>query len=569
MAVLSLASRRRTEQDNPDLAVIRQLDELTRLASEERDKQLGNGFFSELRRFFSLDSAATAWTSPNFRPKVQIPELQVMLLNEATDISDASPRIFLLNGGKRDERRETAFQEHWRQMHFNNRLLEVDIWALFAGTGFAQVGFDPDARRGRGEVWIASRDPDTVYVDPASRDPKHWVYLQFVDTMYLDEVRRRWPEKGYLIQPRRGATFSLGTSEVNPSFRLTTGPMRYASSYGGSRQIEPNPIVNVRHTFIHDYTTEEISKEERERMAELLGPLVTVPKYKPKWPNGRYLIDCEEIILADGENPYPLGRFPIIPFHGMPSLGSFWAPPGIRYTRGLQFLAERMLTQTFENAVRLNNGVWFIHEDTGITADDFGGIPAEIRVINRGSQFPDVKWPQPMPQHMTQIPQLLLDKQKELLGFSGARGGQQGNGNIGPDLMDASIIESSRLTRLRMRILSESVQDLAEMVFYTMARYYNDYRFPRFDNGRNEPDLITWSSIATTYDNYDVYLDPASVYAVSASAMRRLVLALLDKGHLPLKFALEMLDIPGADEMAEAQEQSMQLAALTKLKRPR
>jgi hypothetical protein len=324
----------------------------------------------------------------------------------------------------------------------------------------------------------------------------------------------------------------------------------------------------VRHTFIRDFTTEEIPKEERERMAEQLGPLVTPPKHKPRWPNGRYLIDCEEVLLADGENPYPLGRFPIVPFHGMPSLGSFWAPPGIRYTRGLQFLAERMLTQTFENAVRLNNGIWFIHEDTGIIADDFGGIPAEIRVINRGSPVPDVKWPNAMPQHMTQLPEMLLAKQKELLGMSGARSGQQGPGNISPDLADTSIIEGSRLTRLRMRILSESVQNLSELVFYTMARYYDDYRFPKFDN-KGGTSFITWNSIATVYDDYDIYLDPASVYAVSASSMRRLVLALLDKGHLPLKYALEMLDIPGHNEIAEAQEQQQQLAALTKMKRPR
>lgn len=565
---LAFSRRREPEAENPDLIIIRQLDELLRLSKEERDKQLGEGFFADLRRFYGMDSASNAWTSPNFRPRVQIPDLQVALLNEATDISDASPRIFLMRSGKRDGQRETAFQEHWKQMHFNNRLMEVDIWALFAGTGFAQVGYDPEARRGRGEVWIESRDPDTVFPDPATRDPSKWLYVQYVDTMYIDEVRRRWPEKGHAVRPRRGSTFSLGTAEVSPSFRTPPGPMRYASAYGGNRQVEPNPIVNVRHTFIRDFTTEEITKEERERMAEQLGPLVNPPKHKPRWPNGRYLIDCEEVLLADGENPYPLGRFPIVPFHGMPSLGSFWAPPGIRYTRGLQFLAERMLTQTFENAVRVNNGVWFIHEDTGISADDFGGIPAEIRVINRGSQVPQCVWPTALPQHMTQLPEMLLTKQKELLGMSGARGGQTGQGNTSADLADYSASESSRMTRLRMRILAESVQNLSELVFYTMARYYDDYRFPKFDNNGGTS-LITWSSIATVYDDYDIYLDPASSQAISASSMRRLVLSLLEKGHIPLKFALEQLDFPGANEIAEAAEQQNQLAALVKLKRPR
>ena len=111
-----------------------------------------------------------------------------------------------------------------------------------------------------------------------------------------------------------------------------------------------------------------------------------------------------------------------------------------------------MWTQLYENAVRLNNGTWFIGENTGIDPEKFGGMPGEVQTINANSiREIELKFPPAMPQHFTQLPQLLLDKQRELQGFTDARSGQPGAGNISPELFDASIMRAKGLTQLRGR----------------------------------------------------------------------------------------------------------------------
>src|SRR5271170_1281387 len=211
------------EAESPDVALIRQLDALQDAACQERDRRLGSGWFEEVRDIYNVNPAT--YSAPTFRPRVIIPKLQTLLLNEATDLSDALPRVFIMHKQERDKIREKAYQENWRQSCFNNRLLECELWGLFGGTGFAQVGFDPFARRGKGEVWIESRDPDTVYPDPSTKDFNRWSYVQFDDKMYVDEVRRLWPETGGRVVPRRGINPPLAGTVAGTSVQFTPGPM--------------------------------------------------------------------------------------------------------------------------------------------------------------------------------------------------------------------------------------------------------------------------------------------------------------------------------------------------------
>ena len=55
-------------------------------------------------------------------------------------------------------------------------------------------------------------------------------------------------------------------------------------------------------------------------------------------------------------------------------------------------------------------------------------MPGEVQIINANSRMPEQKLPESMPQQMTQLPQLMFDKQKELQGFTDARAGKPGAG---------------------------------------------------------------------------------------------------------------------------------------------
>lgn len=562
MAITNI--KRETAQESPDLTITRQIDELERISQEERDNTLGDDWFQEVRDFHSLTGRFPA--SPTFRPRVVVPQLQTLMLNEATDLSDQQPKIFIMKDGKRDRQAEDGFTEHWRQQYFNNKIFLAELWGLYCGTGFIQVGFDPEAKRGQGQVWMEVRDPSTVFPDPGSADPEQWVYVILKDRMYIDEIQRLWPENGYRVHPRN----VLGRASAPPDgfdigLKLPDGPM---SISGGIPTIKPSGDgrLTVRHLYIRDYTSMDIPKEDVERIQSQLGALIPAPQRKLRWPNGRWIVECDGIVLADGDNPYPFRSWPIIPYHAMPTLGSFWCPPPVRYTKGLQELAERHLTQNFENAVRTNNMIWFIDERTGLRAEEFGGIPAQVCIINANSPVPECKYPQAMPAHMTQAPQQLLTLQKELQGFTPARAGQQAPGNVGADLNDASIFQSQFLTRMRARMMAESVQRTAELVFWTMRNLKQGTQFISQDSG--DVKLTAWPELGPIED-YDVYLDHTSIRPMSAAAMRTLVMGLLKEGHMPLGRALEALEFPDSAEIAAEVKEELQLSALSKLKRPR
>src|SRR5580698_11082824 len=174
-----------------DRSMCKQLDELERISSAERDKHLGREYFRDIKEFYQLNDEHRNW--PSYRPSVRIPQLQSLVLNEATDITDASIKVYITNEGKRDDAREKYYQANWRQGCYNNRILESVIWAMLTNLGFLQVGFSPSARRGKGVTWLESRDPETVKPDPFCKSDADWSWVQWDDWMYIDEVRRRWP----------------------------------------------------------------------------------------------------------------------------------------------------------------------------------------------------------------------------------------------------------------------------------------------------------------------------------------------------------------------------------------
>lgn len=556
---------------NPDKVVTRQLDELERISKQERDKHLGKEYFQDIKDFYALDDARPQLS---YRPSVSIPQLQTLVLNEATDITDASIKVYITNEGRRDEAREKYYQANWRQGSYNNRILESIIWAMLSNLGFLQVGFSPSARRGKGMTWLESRDPETVMPDPFCKSDADWSWVQWYDWMYIDEVHRRWPDRGKLVRAKMyaGSADPYGQADTTLDYPEYS-PMSNQGNEPNKKIFRDNR-VRVRNTFLFDNTREKV---ESYAGGESEAKGLVHPRFGYKYPDGRWITDTEDVVLADGNNWCPQlpdderGTFPLVRISAMPTIANFWGPPPIKLTRSLQALAERLYSQAFENIVRTNNGVIVYEANTGLDPNGFGWLPGEVLVINSGTKPPVVINPQQLPQHVFQFPASLLSLQKELQGFSEARQGQSGGGNVSSDLFDATLWQSHYQTRLRGRLLSESVQRLAQIVWYVDARYKSVADKMFVPNAKKDEDSVAnWEPIeADSMDKYDAHLDPGSLKIVSAGAMRSVVAALSKTGIIPTKTVLETFDIPAASEIAEENYQEKAMAAMGKLKKPR
>jgi len=538
-----------------------------RQSDEARNKALGENAFSEAEALYSLKGPTGE--VPSFRPAVSVPELQKIILEDSNRISDVSPQVFIFKKGDREEEREKALQAQWQQARVNYHTLFATTTSRYCGTGFLQLCYSPDLRNGKGGLWVKSRDPRTVGFDPTTDYEFDPSYLYFEDWMHIEEIRKRWPltSKNLKISGAGSTSATLSQTGSGYGFQMPSGPMTSMPGMPGAAtaigRTSSDTRLLVRHVFCKDYTREIVDKNN------LPDGALTDPEFLWKYRNGRYIVECEGYILSDGSNPYPKRSdipspfFPIFPVWALPPLYGPWGIPVTRFSSTLQSLAEKLYTQLYENSVRLNNGVWFIDQSTGIDVESFGGMPGEVQSINPNSKVPECRTSPALPSNAYQFPSDLLKMQQRLQGQTEAKQGNPGQGNVSTSLFESSILQSSGMLQLAGRLQSFTISQLSTCMFYTMGRYMNRFSMPF--RGDKSTDIVKWEGILDPHD-YDLMLDEDSIQPLSEIALRRMVPDLMKTGVLNTERGLQMLGIPNAEKIALEQKEQQQLAALARVK---
>src|SRR5437899_2525039 len=138
---LTIRTERKASPNYPEDPRVRCIDELQRISKDARDDYLGDDFAEQGRKFYSCEG--TLGKVPSFRPQVQIPQLQVLSLTEATELTDVMPKVFIYDksDGKVDQVRSRSFQEEWRSIWVNHHLMFASLWAQFTGIGWLKFGY--------------------------------------------------------------------------------------------------------------------------------------------------------------------------------------------------------------------------------------------------------------------------------------------------------------------------------------------------------------------------------------------------------------------------------------------
>jgi hypothetical protein len=569
--VRRLTDKREDDSLAAESRICQQIENLQRISQQQRKDQLGDEWFRTIRDAYNLFPRDTE--TPVFRPTMRIPEAQVLGFMEAIDLTDIDPRIYICKtfaNYDQDENAEACLQAQWRDSNVNLNIMYALMWAWFCGCGFIQVGYDEQMRNGRGDTTAYWRDPQTVYPDPYSIDDKKWQYVILEDHMWLDTVKQYWPIPAQRVTLNRSPEpLPMSSMGRNSAFGLEvpSGPMQgmipglpVSSTPGDAR-------VRVRTLFLRDNSRVRTSGGKNE---QIQFSAMAKQDYRMRYPRGRMIVECNGIILFDGENPYWHGEFPVVRFLGMPALHGFWAPPPFRYTKALQDIGERFVTQDFENMVRLLNGIWFIDESTGIDTERFGGVPGETQMIAQGSPVPTLVQPKGSGDGI-QAAETLLTKQRQLQGFGDPRMGLAPQGNVSNDLFTGSLMQGQTLTRGRARLMYEPIRRLAYLIFSTMAQFTKDERLyadPRADGFGT----IRWQPVPPNQVmQYEAHVDPASLQPFSGVMIRQLALALKNMGALDTEGLLEAVRYPNRKKVLdrlnkEAQMQAQMAAQMQQLK---
>lgn len=507
-------------------------------------------------------------STPSYKPPIVINELRTLILSEASDLSDAELRIYVMKDprtGGRDLDAERALRAVWIREQINLRLAYATCWALICGTGFLRASWDPDAFNGMGDVVVDDLDPRNVLPDPDAVDDRRWQYVIVEHVLDLSEIRRLFPVEGMRVRPeerwsvREGSSRSSSAESGTISWAQYEGPLANDSLLGRRIPGYKKARARVLDCLVRDDTVETVYEQTG---VDEAGNPIMAPRVRAKYPNGRRIVGANGVILFDGPNPNPRGNFGIFRVVLEPALGRFWGTGFVQQTAELQLAADKMMSALVENAIRLNNGIVVAVGETGVDWESFAAIPGQIVAINPGSDF-QIRYPPPMPPDMVQAPWRMLDMQRRLLGFPDPRVGMAGRGNISPELTETEISQAQGPTRLRARMLYYVVQRLAEHIFSLMAYNYTTPRvIPSVEGEHFAPAM--WRPIENPND-YHVYVDPASLQIMSRTMLRRLGLALFRLRAIDRRSLLETLGWPDGEQVAGRMDQAEAAAAQAKL----
>lgn len=537
----------RKSQPDRDPRIIH-IDEWQAVADKKRDDALGVSFFEETKTLFTLSDNQVA---PRFRPMVRVPELQMMCMKDANELSNFQPQAYIYNQNtdKRVENLEQAFKCQWNRMFIPYHLLFSFVAMEFMGSGFLHFGIDPFARNGRGQMWTKWRDSKSVHADPNADYTCNWAFLIVDDWLHLDEIKRRFTERAKWLpdQPRRPQ--DIRGDEASSGFKLPNGPWQQMPPFAGLSSAQRGSASRLRTTYALDYSR------------EMIGEMPEDPdkaRYRWKYPRGRVIVDCEDVVLADGQCPFR--KPPLVPVWATPPLYGTWAVPPTRYSISLQGLAEKIYSQTFENFYRMNNGIWLIPASAQIDQGKFGGIPGEKQTYE-GSQPPQCVTPPAFPSQALDFPERLLQKQRELHGFTQARQGNPGSGNLSAELFDAAVLRGQSMTQLRGRLASMSVLSLSELIVYSMMEFMPSQRMA-YKDGSNL-NLIDYKQPEEALEEFEMFLDDGSFHVKSQAVVQKIAEVLMEKGIIPVGTGLDMLGYPDSGKIQQQSDQAKALAAVS------
>ncbi len=265
----------------------------------------------------------------------------------------------------------------WTNKGWSEQLLEVIYDSNILGTGISQtLGKD-------NLINYESVDPFYCYPDPEARDfNKRCSFFVTAEPRDIHFIKRTWKDKAEFI---RADILDLSKAQKNED------DIRFRSPADRNMVMEgttpPDPSNKDQALLITAYLSPEFCEgefdEEEEEVKDETGQPVLDELGQPqlqyvqlaKYPKGRKVVMCGNIVLEDGENTYDDGE---IPFERYPNYilpREFWGQSEIEQLKGPQRVFNKMVSFALDVMTLMGNPIWLIPSTSGVDPDNMVNRP--------------------------------------------------------------------------------------------------------------------------------------------------------------------------------------------------
>ncbi len=483
----------------------------------------------------------------------------------------------------------------WKRNNWSGILTELEYDAHRNGTGISSLMFDPSADGGIGSIVYRSLEPMYVFPHPRSRgvnvECEDFTVAEPVD---INTLKMQYPDQAKFLRPdlvdlvKQESVYNQPIRYITPS----SGAQVYTPP-GGTRDSNSDKDMALKITV---YCKCNLYDEEESEQPD--GTKVTEKRLR--YPSGRKIVICNDVLLEDGANPYDNGKFPYQSFQNYIQPRRFWGMSEVEQLMGPQRVFNKVFCFALDTMTTMSNPIWIVSSDSGIDVNNLINRPGLAIEKEPGSEVRREEGVQLQPYIMQ-----LANTMKEW--FEGVAGSQDVTRGATPNGITAasaiSQLQEAAQTRIRQkaRNLDLYLQDLGQQYADLVMQYYDVPRVVRItgdDNAeryfkfhvetREEMDAVTGQPTGNTYKaavirpytegedgapqeldameyilrgKLDVQVTTGSALPFAKAERENKLYQLFDRQIIDGEEVLKNLDYPNAQNVLDRMAQKQQAAA--------
>jgi hypothetical protein len=403
-------------------------------------------------------------------------------------VTDARPKFEFLPQEPQDLELATILTEvcqaDWDSQNWNYTTAEVVYDGHFYGTGMGNMGFNPDADYGQGQITYESADPFYCFPDPnahkvndGKKRSRYFIYAEPVD---IEVLKREYPEhkdhlKPDLIDLVQGEKTSLDQVKFkSPTDNKTVLEGQSAYDVGSTDQC----LKITCYLYSDEFDEEEIK--------DRLDGGLEVSRYEQrlKYPNGQKICIAGGVHLHSGPIPFDDGVFPYARFVNYILPREFWGISEVEQLESPQKVFNKLVSFSLDVLTLMGNPVWVVDNNSGVDTDNLYNKPGLIIEKAPNTEVTRQEGVQLQPF----VLQLIDRMETWFQDISGRSDVTQGINPSGVTAASAiTTLQEAAQTRIRLksRNLDAFLQDLGQLYLSRVFQFYSSPRIFRLTNNPN------------------------------------------------------------------------------------
>lgn len=392
--------------------------------------------------------------------------------------SDSRPKFTFLAEEPQDQELADILNEvceaDWEKNNWLVTLIEVILDKYLYGTGLSSMEWDDDAADGLGQIKYLSADPFHLFPDPDARDVNvecdHFITAV---PMYVCKAKKKWPEKAHLIKADTFNVYGGDKSDLGPT-RLRSHIDRRLIM---EETVNDDPINQDYALIITAYCKSDEYDEEQDQES---GKYVQ----KLRYPNGRKIVICNDVVLEDKPLEYDDGKIPYARCQNYILPREFWGISEIEALEGPQKVFNKLVCMTLDILTLTGNPILKVDTTSGIDTDDLFNRPGDVWEKEPNS---DINW-MPAPTLNPAFLQMIDRMENWFNNISGSS--DVSRGAAPASITAASAIEalqeaSQIRTRQKLRLIDAYLKDCGNQYKSRVFQFYSVPRIFRLTNKEN------------------------------------------------------------------------------------